>query len=306
MERILKIKIKDEFNGYTVGTVIRNSFGISSHLLSDLKKSGGILLDSKSTTVRHTVNAGSTLELVIRDESSSETIEPSAIPIEVIYEDEDILAVNKPKDMPVHPSINNHGNTLANAVMNYYSGREFVFRPITRLDRDTTGVVIIAKNKFSAQALSDSMKDGRFTKKYVAILSNTPKELCGTVCAPIARAEDSVIKRCVSGSGKEARTEYKIIKQLCDGECVGLLSPITGRTHQIRVHMEHIGCPLKYDYLYGKEIEGKTLYLHCASVTFPHPCGGEPITVSCLPHEFDGVDMAEMADKIFVDKTSSV
>ncbi len=298
MKRILKTEISHVLDGQSVGDVIRNVWGISSHLLSDLKKSGGILLDSKAVTVRERVRMGSVLELVICDECSSEGIEPSPMPIEIIYEDEDILAVNKPKDMPVHPSINNYTNTLANAVMHYYSGKEFVFRPITRLDRDTTGVVIIAKNKFSAQSLSDSMKNGKFLKTYVAILEGTPPVPCGRVDAPIARKGDSVIKRCVSSLGKPALTEYKVLKKTPDG-CVAVLSPITGRTHQIRVHMAHIGCPLKYDYLYGREIPGKTLYLHCASVTFPHPLGKEQITVSCLAHEFDGVDMTKIQDKIF-------
>lgn len=277
----IKIEITKSLSGKSVGDIIRTCVGVSSRQLTALKKSGGIVLDGKSVTVRETVTEGQVLCLHIDDEKPSENIVPSNIPITVLYEDEDILAVAKPKDMPVHPSANNYDNTLGNACMYYYRGTNFVFRPITRLDRDTTGVVIVAKNKLAATKLSEQMQAGKIHKNYIALLSSTPEPLCGRVDAPIGRCEDSVIKRCVRADGKDALTEYNVIRKRADGTCIVSVRPITGRTHQIRVHMQHIGCPLLYDYLYGKEIQGKTLFLHCSSVSFIHPSTQVPMAVEC-------------------------
>ena len=283
MIRRIEYKIDTGLDGKNVGEILRRKLNVSSRMLPDLKRQGGILLDGKNVTVRERVKVGQTLELVILEESASENVVPVDLPLNIIYEDEDILAVSKPKDMPVHPCAYNYDNTLGNAVMHYYKGENFVFRPITRLDRDTTGIVLVAKNKLAATVMSEDMKDGRIKKSYLALLSVCPENDKGVINAPIARCPDSVIKRMVDESGKEAVTEYEIKEKRADNSAVAVVRPITGRTHQIRVHMAHIGCPLKYDYLYGKEIDGKTLFLHCAAVTFSHPITREEMTISCPP-----------------------
>ncbi len=269
----------------TVGELLKRKLCVSSRLLPELKRRGGILLDGVNVTVRERVNSGQTIMLKISEEKPSENVVPVELPIHVIYEDEDVLAVSKPKDMPIHPSAYNYDNTLGNAVMYYYRGENFVFRPITRLDRDTTGIVLIAKNKLSATVMSEDMKEGRIKKSYLALLSVCPGADSGNINAPIGRCPDSVIKRRVREDGKEALTEYEIVEKRADKSAVALVRPITGRTHQIRVHMAHIGCPLKYDYLYGKEISGKTLFLHCTAVSFPHPVTRQEMQIECLPFE---------------------
>ena len=283
MIRELKYNIKECDAGKNVGELLKRKLSVSARLLPELKRSGGILLDGKNVTVREKVAAGQVLAIVISEEKPSENVVPMNLPVHVIYEDEDLIAVSKPKDMPVHPSAHNYDNTLGNAIMYYYKGENFVFRPITRLDRDTTGIVLVAKNKLSATVMSEDMKEGRIKKSYLALLSQIPKDDVGVVDEPIARCPDSVIKRMVSPDGKSALTEYEIIEKRADKSAVALVRPITGRTHQIRVHMAHIGCPLKYDYLYGEEIRGKTLFLHCTAVTFPHPVTREEMTISCPP-----------------------
>ena len=270
-------------DGKSVLELLKRKLCVSSRLLPELKRQGGILMDGKNVTVREKVAVGQSLVIVIAEEKPSENVVPVDLPIHVIYEDEDILAVSKPKDMPIHPSAYNYDNTLGNAVMYYYRGENFVFRPITRLDRDTTGIVLVAKNKLSATVMSEDMKEGRIKKSYLALLSRCPEKDRGRVDAPIARCPDSVIKRMVDDDGKEAVTEYEIIEKRADESVVALVRPITGRTHQIRVHMAHIGCPLKYDYLYGKEIAGKTLFLHCTEVSFPHPVTRQQVRIKCPP-----------------------
>ncbi len=269
----------------TVGELLKRKLYVSSRLLPELKRQGGILLDGVNVTVRERVTVGQTIMLKISEEKTSENVMPVELPVHVIYEDEDILAVSKPKDMPIHPSAYNYDNTLGNAVMYYYRGENFVFRPITRLDRDTTGIVLIAKNKLSATVMSEDMKEGRIKKSYLALLSACPDIASGVINAPIGRCPDSVIKRRVQDDGKDALTEYEIVEKRADKSAVALVRPITGRTHQIRVHMAHIGCPLKYDYLYGKEISGKTLFLHCTAVSFPHPVTRQEIKIECPPFE---------------------
>ena len=277
--RKTEFRVTAEYNNRTVGDILKGVLCISSRLLTLLKRSGGILLDGKRVTVREKVSCGQTLTLEIRDDAPSENIVPVEMPLEILYDDEDILAVSKPHDMPIHPSAYNYDNTLGNAVMYHFRNTPFVYRPITRLDRDTTGVVLIAKNKFSAALLTQLMAEKKIVKTYTALLSAIPIPLCGTVEAPIGRCGDSVIKREVSPDGKYALTHYKIIRINPDGTCIARLNPVTGRTHQIRVHMAHIGCPLMYDFLYGTEQDGKHFILHCESLEFPHPVTGKNLII---------------------------
>lgn len=272
----------------TVGGYFARHFPLSSRLLAELKRTDGIRRNGLPVTVRVPLCAGDVLSLAIVDEAPSEGIVPEDLPLSILYEDQDILAVNKPKDMPVHPSMYHYTGTLGNAVAYRYQNRNepFVFRPITRLDRDTTGVVLIARNRLAAQLLSEQMQKGTIEKTYYARLAKTPDSPAGTVHAPIGRVGDSVIKREVRPDGKDAVTDYTVKSVFSDGTCVAEIHPRTGRTHQIRVHMAHIGCPLLYDYLYGTESAGKTLYLHCRRLHVVHPFTGESLTLSApLPSE---------------------
>ena len=238
-------------------------------------KFGGIRLNGETVTVRREIRAGDKIELFV-EEQKSDGIPPMNIPLKILYEDDDILAVDKPTNMPTHPSKGNNLPTLANAVMNYYGG-DFVFRSVNRLDRDTSGIVIIAKNQMSAGALSSSMKRGQWKKKYHAQVDGKPSQDTGTIDAPIERIEEGNIKRTVRSDGKRAVTEYRVISSegetsLCE------ISLLTGRTHQIRVHMAYIGHPLTSDFLYGTPSE-KEYFLRCVEISFPHPRSGEKIVI---------------------------
>jgi len=277
--RKTEFKVTSEYENRTVGDILKKTLGISASLLTVLKRSEGILLDGKCVTVRERVRCGQTVSLEIREEAPSENIVPVEMPLEILYDDEDMLAVSKPHGMAIHPSAHHYENTLGNAVMYHFRNQPFVYRPITRLDRDTTGVVLIAKNKLSAALLTDLMADKKIIKTYTALLSAVPVPLRGKVEAPIDRCGDSVIKREVSECGKYSLTHYSVVKINPDGTCLARLNPVTGRTHQIRVHMAHIGCPLMYDFLYGEEQEGKHYILHCNSLELPHPVTGKKLII---------------------------
>lgn len=250
------------------------SHGLSVTLVKKAKY-GGIRLNGETVTVRALVNKGDKIELFLEEEKS-ESIPPMDIPIRVLYEDEDLIAVDKPTNMPTHPSKGNNLPTLANAIMGYFKG-DFVFRSVNRLDRDTSGVVIVAKNKISASALSSSMKQGMWSKKYHALVEGVPTPECGTVDAPIERIEEGNIKRTVRPDGKRAITKYKVIENMGE-RALCEITLLTGRTHQIRVHMSHIGHPLTSDFLYGK-VSDAAYYLRCMEISFPHPKTGEIIVI---------------------------
>ena len=250
------------------------SLGLSVTLVKKAKYCG-IFLNGEAVTVRALVNEGDKIEIYL-DEETSEGIPPMDIPIRVLYEDDDILAVDKPTNMPTHPSKGNNLPTLANAVMGYFGG-EFVFRSVNRLDRDTSGIVIIAKNRISASALSASMKKGLWQKKYHALLDGCPSPREATVDAPIERVAEGNIKRTVRPDGKRAVTIYRVLEEYDDSSLCEI-TLLTGRTHQIRVHMAHIGHPLSSDFLYGIPSE-REYFLRCVEISFPHPKANEIIVI---------------------------
>lgn len=268
---ILEYRAVQSDSGKSVKQIIEREFSVSSRTLSKLKKGGGITVNGSIVTVRYPLCAGDLLTLSIK-EMPSESIEKVELPLEVLYEDENILVVNKPLGMPTHPSQGHRRDTLANAVMYRYRDTDFTFRAITRLDGDTTGVVLIARDALSAQRLTDSLQSGEIKKEYSAVVLGVPKNKEGIIQAPIARCENSIIKRKISPAGKNAITEYTLELVRKDGKYSLLkVIPITGRTHQIRLHLSHIGNPIYGDFLYGVPIDGTRAYLHCRMLTFPHP-----------------------------------
>ena len=181
--------------------------------------------------------------------------------------------------MPVHPSLGNYENTLANGVAWYFErqGIPFVFRCINRLDRDTTGLLILAKNMLSGAVLSDQMKNRNIKRTYLALVSGVPKESAGTIDQPIARVPGSVLERHVSSDGETAVTHYKVIRTFSDSSLVEFHLE-TGRTHQIRVHMKYLGHPLLGDFLYNPEdTRCSRQMLHSVSLAFIHPVTGEAL-----------------------------
>lgn len=260
--------------------------GYSHQILVQLKKTeNGILVNGEWAYVKTVLNTDDKLEIHLKEHASSEHIVPVKLPLCIVYEDEDILVVNKPADMPIHPSINNYENTLANAVAYYYQqqGKTFIFRCINRLDRDTTGLLIIAKNSLSASILSKQMKAREIRRTYLAVCKGRLPSEAGIVNAPIARKSDSAIERCVDFSnGESAVTHYRVRRYHDDYSLVELHLE-TGRTHQIRIHMQYLGNPLPGDYLYYPDYSKiSRTALHSYRLVFTHPITGKPMDF-CAP-----------------------
>lgn len=278
--REISYTVPAEFDGVQAQVFLK-SRGISRRVLTALKRSGGLTRGGGTLRTVDAVHAGEVITLRLDGGETSVAANPE-LSADVVYEDEDVVVFNKLPFMPVHPSQRHHDDTLANLFAARYPG--LPFRPINRLDRNTSGLCVCAKNQFAAAALS-----GSISKVYYAITDGTPPG--NTVNAPIGRLGDSVIERCVTPDGKPAVTHFRKIA----GERRALLRITleTGRTHQIRVHMSHIGFPLCGDDMYGGECTAISRQaLHCGEVEFTLPVSGERITVSApLPE-----DMAAILD----------
>ena len=273
MGKTITVYIEKRLEKRKIEAILEREILLSRSLIAKLKRTeGAILLNGKSERVIATVKEGDILTVSIPEKETK--IDSKEIPLDILFEDEDIIAVNKPWGIPVHPSKNHASDTLANGIK-YYLGENSAIHIITRLDRETSGVVLIAKNTHSAKILTEQMKNGNIQKEYVAIVNGKTEPEKGTIDAPIDR--DTGIKRKVSESGKPAVTEYEVIQN-------GVLSavrlfPKTGRTHQIRVHLSHIGHAIFGDSMYGAPQVRERTRLHCRRLVFQHPATTEKIEI---------------------------
>lgn len=263
--KTVKIEISPGLSGRTIESIMEKEFQFSRSLIAKLKRTeGAVILNRQSEKMITRVKEGDILSVTVKEKVN--IIEPSKIPLDILFEDEDIIVVNKPYNMPVHPSKNHVSDTLANGLKNYL-GEDAGIHIITRLDRDTSGIVLASKNPHTAKILTDEMKNGNIQKEYIAVVNGCPAPLMGVIDAPIDR--DTGIKRKVSQNGKPALTEYEVMKK---GEFSALkLIPKTGRTHQIRVHLSYLGCPIYGDSMYGAPQKGERTRLHCRKLEFTHP-----------------------------------
>lgn len=292
MERIFDYRIPPSASGLTITQYLK-SLGYSRHILTLLKqKEGSLLLNESPAFTNGRLKEGDHLHIRLWEDARDTSILPTPVPFSIVWEDEDLLVVNKPADTPIHPSMGNRENTLANGVLFHYSqlGNPFVYRCINRLDRDTTGLLIIAKNALSGAILSQMMKDRQIRRTYLAIVKGIPPE-CGTIDAPIGRVPGSLLERQVDFlHGETAVTHFQTLQQHKELALVQLRLE-TGRTHQIRVHMGYLGCPLIGDYLYYPD---RSLIcrqaLHSARLDFLHPITGTPLSfLAPLPADMERV-----------------
>ena len=281
--------------GRTIRDVLQRELGFSSKLIKKLKFSeDGITVDGQWVTVRHELREGEVLSLATedRDADVSPYLIPADLPVEILYEDAWITAVNKPPDMPAHPSQGHRLDTLANALAYRYRDRIYVFRPVNRLDRDTSGCMLTSNTKDASYKMYAAMTGGRIRKEYLAVLDGIPLQPQGTIRSFMRRRPDSVIEReeCSpeDPGAKEAVTEYRVLA-VSGGHALAAASPVTGRTHQIRVQFAGIGCPVTGDSLYGTSSPLIARHaLHSRRTSFPHPATGEDMEVSApLPRDME-------------------
>jgi RluA family pseudouridine synthase len=262
----------------------------SGQNLSEIKRMPkSILVNGVHYYMRQELSKGDHLQVRICETKNSEKIPPTNLPLDIIYEDEDLLVLNKPAGMPIHPSLNNYTNSMANALAYYFQsqGKPFIFRCCNRLDRDTSGLTIVSKHLVSGSILSDMTKYREVHREYLAIArgSVTPSE--GTIQAPLGRKEGTIIERTVDWEhGEDAVTHYKVVKE-ANGHSLVSLRLETGRTHQIRIHMKYLGYPLIGDYLYNPDMEYMTRQaLHSHHMEFTHPITGEHMSFTApLPED---------------------
>lgn len=289
-------KIEKRHDGILLRDYLRDELSLSTRLIKKAKSPDGqLLINGAKKTVRYPLRAGDTLQITFPKEERSASLRPENIPLHIMYEDEHILVINKPSGMATIPSQLHPSGTMANGILFYYDIKKlpYTIHIVTRLDKDTSGLVVVAKHQYSHSLLTTLQRNNELIREYEAIVSGRLDKKFGTIDAPIGRKQDSIIERTVTSSGKRAVTHYRVVKEMSNFSLVRIRLE-TGRTHQIRVHFAHIGYPLIGDRLYGKDKQYMTLLqrqaLHCRSVRFVHPFTKKTIEVSCpLPDDVKAV-----------------
>ena len=283
----MEIRISSDWAGKTIREVLQRELGYSSNLIKKLKFSeNGILVNREFRTVRYVLAEGDRLSLRVEDSAadvSPYTI-PAELPIDVVFEDSWITVVNKPADMPAHPSLGHQLDTVSNALAWRYREKPYVFRPVNRLDRDTSGCMLTANTRDASYKMYTAMTTGQISKTYFAVLDGVPGEMTGTLTSFLHRKADSIIEREETSpdtpDAKIAVTDYRVLWEN-GSHAVVMAHPITGRTHQIRVQFAGIGCPVTGDDLYGTASSHIGRHaLHSYRTCFPHPEDGRMVSVT--------------------------
>ncbi len=297
----LVYQVSEETTYQTIKEVLKIEFSMSDRLLLKLKKLQKISLNDEVVYVHHTIQKGDIIQCDLECEEDNSNIVPTPLPLSILYEDEGYLVIDKPSGIPVHPSCDHYTDSLSNRVRSYFDQIRLKkkIRPVNRLDKDTSGLVIFAKNEYIQECLVKQMQSKDFVKKYIAIVNGQLENKQGTINAPISRKENSIIERCVNQNGDISITHYQVLKQEQVEELFQSKSPTktnnfdivectleTGRTHQIRIHMAHIGHPLLGDTLYGTPsplIARQAL--HCYKMRFIHPITNQEVIYKSKLHK---------------------
>ena len=280
-----------ESSGYmTVFNVLKNEFHLSDRLILKLKREKQIYINNEPTHVKKEITPGDNISVNISFTEESENIVAVQMGLDILYEDDGLLIINKGPNMPVHPSINHYEDTLSNGVKYYFEsiGLKRKIRPINRLDKDTSGIVLFAKNEYIQESLTMQMKNGTFKKEYLALVNGCLEESPLTLVKNIKRKAESIIERCVSDDedSEYAETVFQTIKELAGYSLIKCILK-TGRTHQIRVHTSFLGHSILGDTLYGRASDLISRQaLHAYKVSFIHPVTKEMIEITCdLPED---------------------
>ncbi len=286
----LEYQVETQEAGLKVIDVLATSMNISSRLIRKCKNHKNIFLNNKNGSVNRIVQTGDVIAMMLDHDEN--TFDPNPINVEILYEDCDMMAVAKPPFLVVHPTKGHPEGTLANALSyhQYQQGQNYKIRFINRLDRDTSGIVLIAKNAYAQQIISEQMQADEVGKSYYAIVEGVLKEDKGTIDLPIDREAELDIKRIVIDSGLQSVTHFEVVERF-EKHTFIKIELETGRTHQIRVHFSHIGHPILGDTLYGKPSEWiDRQALHCFEMSFKSPREHEKIAVKCkIPKDIDDV-----------------
>ncbi|MDR9792509.1 MULTISPECIES: RluA family pseudouridine synthase [unclassified Aeribacillus] len=284
--------IKKEHHGWLLREFLREHH-ISKSALTDIKFNGGkIVVNGNEKNVRYVLQEGDQVTVHFPEEKRSQSLIPENIPLDIVYEDDYCLIVNKPAFLSTIPSREHPSGSLANGLLHYYDQQRqnLTVHIVNRLDRDTSGLLLVAKHRYSHFLFSKEQQKGAVKRTYIAIVHGRISEDEGTIDAPIARKDDSIIERTVREDGKKAITHFRVISRFSDKTVVEV-KPVTGRTHQIRLHMSYIGHPLLGDSLYGGQKEEIDRHaLHSQSLSFYHPVLHKNLTYTCkLPPDMEKI-----------------
>ena len=257
------------------------SIKISAEIITKVKFGGVFVNEKPLTNINYRVKKDEQVKIVLPPDTPNPYITPKKEKLEIIFEDDYMLAVKKQKGVLTHSSKGNGALSLEEIVCGYFLPKSFTFRAINRLDRDTSGIVLIAKDMLTASFLGEQMKNGDIKKTYSALVLGKPKEENFVIEKPIKRISENSMKRAVADDGQYAKTECFVVGETKDGFTRIDAKLHTGRTHQIRVHLSSIGLPLYADALYGEKVDGKTYTLHAKSLEFTHPFTKEKIKLTC-------------------------
>lgn len=284
----LEYIVKEQDTYSTVRQILKSEFKLSDRLILKLKRANKIYINSLPTHINANISFNDLVAVDINFEEETENIIPVKMNLDILYEDDSLLIVNKPHNTPVHPSQNHFEDSLSNGVKCYFNSINLKrkIRPVNRLDKDTSGIVIFAKNEYIQECLIKQMKTNKFKKEYFALVDGIVCNKTQTVIAPIARKANSIIERCISPDGDYAETEIELVNTFSNYSLIKCILK-TGRTHQIRVHTKHINHPILSDTLYGNSsplISRQAL--HAYKVEFIHPVSKKIIEVTCtLPQD---------------------
>lgn len=287
----MKLKYLVKNNKYkNINEILSLEFKISTRLKNKLIKNNRIFLNDNICDTRIPVKIGDKLIIDFNYNEDNSNIVPTEMNLDIVYEDEWLLVVNKPSGITIHPSILHFNNSLSNGIRAYFDkiGLKKKIRPVNRLDKDTSGLVIFAKCEYIQECLSLQMQEGILKKEYLCLVSGTINPKSGTINLPIARKEGSIMERCIDEKGKQAITHYKVIKEFKNYSLVECRLE-TGRTHQIRLHMASIGHPLLGDTLYGTSSSLISRQaLHSYKIKFIHPITKKEIElIAKLPQDIN-------------------
>ncbi|MBR3333800.1 MAG: RluA family pseudouridine synthase [Clostridia bacterium] len=289
----MEYKVKPEEDGRKVRDILRGSMGVSYTALKSAKWNGRIFLNGETVRADAKASAGDTVEIEWAEDAPVYALKPFDMPVEVPWEDEHLLIAVKPAGIASQSSRNHPDDSLENAVYARFGCPEnFIYRPVNRLDKGTGGLMVVARTPHAQHLLQKQLHTPAFRRRYLAWTDGKPAKDEGVLDFPIAKAPGATVKRIVSEEGKPSRTKYRVLREQGDGALV-LLELETGRTHQIRVHLSHIGCPVKGDFLYGTERPEAfpgCFALHSALLEVRHPVTGKMIQVTSLPEWAKEVD----------------